>query len=230
MPDELGRTDLCLSADLRLGEVLAYFDFEGAWARIAHLDGVRAYPRGISQAHRPTDRSGPVGEPSEHVRRAVGLHVNQFEDALREQSRDALDRLRADSHATRLTQQGWVQRRSFLDPSAVARVVTNFPAQIVLVWGTPAPRAELGELFPDLLGHVRSAPFLFVASPSGVLAGFLSRPVNYPGASGRGMLELLRKYLVRIESSRLAISSLRTIVQHRYSALLRRPPEVADSD
>lgn len=230
VPDSLGRAELCLSTDIGSREVLAYFDFEGAWVRLAHLDGVRAYPRGVWPAEGSTDPSTPEDGPSELVFRSVELLLRQ-----QPEGRDPpvggtfTDGTRGDSQVERALREGWVQRRRFLDPSAVARVVTNFPAQAAMVWGAPAPGAALGDLLPELVAQVRAAPFLFVATPSGVLAGFLSRPPSEPEGSSRGMLPILRRYLVRIDSARLPIASLRTLVPHRFSALLGSRAAMAHS-
>lgn len=221
-PPADGGTELALSLDLRTDPPPAYFDFEGAWVRIGRLEAACAYPQGFDSPRRVPPDPAAERAPSDRVRRAVRALVESEEPAAGDQRalRAAGPTLET-GEGDRLVRAGWLHRRRFLDPVAVARSLTTFPTQVVLVWGRPQTGVELRGLFPALVSEARVAPFLFHSSRDGVLAGFLGRSATNVIPDRLGVLPALQRYLTQIQSVRLPLNLLRTLVQHRFGPLVR---------
>lgn len=221
VPPSEGRVDLAMTTALLPSELPVYFDFEAAWVRIAPLEGVRAYPQGFAgpagdlppAVHVPDARERAHRYLSSIVARGIADTVPTALDAAVRDPRDEVQ-------TSRLLRDGWVHRRRFLDPSAVARTLTTFPRQVVLVWGRPSEGAADPDLFPALMSEAQVAPFLLAIAPDAVLAGFLADAVGRSGEPRRGVLGVLRRFLRHIEAARMPLESLRPVVQHRYGAMI----------
>ena len=222
LPTADARRELFLRADLRAGGIVSYFDFEGAWVRFSGLEGVRAYPQGVADPVRTADDPDSAPDPPDRVRRGIRSVVEMADVGGSDRGKASFVPAPPEGpDVERLLRGGWMVRRRFLDPIAVGRTLTTFPANVVLIWGRPAEPGGLGGLFPDLVSIARVAPFLLVISPEGAVAGFLARPTIAAPPDRGGVLPVLRRYLTQIQSIRWPIGSMRTVVQHRFSPLLR---------
>lgn len=223
VPPVDGRAESVLTTDLRDGSVPAYFDFEGAWVRIAGLGGTRTYPQGLVGSKMGDGDPDRTRGPSERVRGALRT-ILDGEGAVppRSPSRGPGPDPPDDAEVDRMVRGGWLVRRQFLDPTAVARVLSSFPTQVVLVWGRAVDGASHRGLLPALTAEAQVAPFLFAESAKAAVAAFLGRPSTPLLRPRGGVLPVLRRHLTQIQSARLAVAGIRPIVHYRFGGLLRR--------
>lgn len=209
-----------LDVDLREPSVPIYFDFEGAWSRIAGAAGPHVYPR-----------------PLPHWAGGDSLDETRIPESLR---RDAEDLIRRPfrAHGGRDSGRhlgsllgfggprsapaaGLVQRRCFLDLSKLAGFNGWRPQALSFVTGTLRAGEQPEALHHSLLFDGGMTPFLFSTDGRSILIGALSPA---PRAVAKRPLtrisEILSKRLEHWSLVDTEVSSLSTPLNHRYDRLL----------
>jgi hypothetical protein len=168
------RTEIVLSVDLREQSVPVYFDFEAAWNRVAGRAGAISYPHSLAGTGVHPDR--PESEPpSARAYRSLSeLVARPFPSG-----RFVPSGMGASLHLGGVPEQrylrhGWVERRTFLEPTEVARWVSDFPRRLAFVHGELLPGATAPRLFRALVEGCRINPFLYVTDDRHVLLATFS--------------------------------------------------------
>ncbi len=206
-----------LSADLREATFPVYFDFEGAWSRLAEEPGTYRYPRPLA----------PTAGGSEGASRLTARERGLLEEVvMRPLVPEAPGRggWFASRKVSRLFEDGAVEHRVFLDPAAVPAYRDRRAATVVFVHGAIRPGAAPERLFRSLVSASRVTPFLFATDGRQVLlAGLSPAPSGGPGGPRAPVLPVLEATLQAIEVDRVPVSDLVPSVNHRYDRLFVGP-------
>lgn len=213
-----------LTFDITRWPIPVYFDFEGVWARL-HGGGPARYPRSL-----------PVREPT-----GAGSGPERFPGLDRATMSEILDRpavaedgglvprarpsWRAQRATRRWSELGWLERRAFLDPTAVHRWITSFPPRIAWVHADLRPGVSPHALFLALGHDAGIAPFFYATDGTKVVLGTLSTGEG-GGATARAeggpsVLTTLEQRASSIVIVRENLDELRTPVFHDFGRLLR---------
>ncbi len=218
-----------LTVDLSETRVPVYFDFEGAWARIAGTKPSAEYPFGLGIG--ATGPAVPVARrPLPERLRGPGAELLErpFDPAggglLRWLGVGGLDRRQRE-----LLEAGYLRLRTFLDAALLPTYEGRRIDQVVLVTGEMRDRLEPTTLLAELRETYLLSPFLFAYDGPRVLLGLLgnSSPptetpdVPAPAALGAVLRETLARRMQRVDVYREDVGALRAPVDHRYTSLLR---------
>jgi hypothetical protein len=206
-----------VACDLKVRSIPVYFDFEGAWARVAGLQGTIAYPHSL-----PTRRTAPgrrildsrsisaltalVARPLGNTSSSGPLRVSSF----------FLPR----AHQ-QLLRVGAVERRTFLNLGRAPPGREAATKRVAFLFGELRSPAAEAELFGTLMA-LPVFPFLYASDGTSVVLAAVSpgpkRPLTQQGLpSVLGSLERLMK---DIRILREPIEELQVEVDHRYDRLL----------
>jgi hypothetical protein len=209
-----------LRSNLDEATVPVYFDYEGAWSRVAGIQRSGLYPRSL-----------PFAEEASVVRRETPRRFREIEATVGlpflpvglggagPQSSSKSMR----TVAARVLSRGWVERRTFLNLESIPHVGDWKLDSIVLVHGQFREGGDPLILYRELVERCRVTPFLFASDEAGALIGALSpapldreRPAGLGRASASGTI---RTHLEEIEVHREPVLRLSPILDHRYSRL-----------
>ncbi|MCI4328749.1 MAG: hypothetical protein L3J86_04110 [Thermoplasmata archaeon] len=209
-----------LDVDLRQPSVPIYFDFEGAWSRIAGAPGPRVYPRPLP--HWPGGDSLEQARIPESLRRGA-------EDLIRTPFRAHGGRATGRHLGSVLgfggpkgaTAIGLVQRRGFLDLAKIPAIDGWQLQGLSFVTGTIRKGTQPESLYQELLGECGMTPFLFATDGGSVLIGALSpAPRAVAPPSRTRISEILTKRLEPWSLVNTPVPFLSTPLNHRYDRLL----------
>jgi hypothetical protein len=209
-----------LTVDLRKPTVPIFFDFEGAWSRIAGSAGPRVYPRPL-----PRWRAGATPEvlaPASALKRDAGELVRRsFSGSAESGLRGHLGSVVGFRAGRRALHTGIVARRSFLDLSRLPGVGDWRLRSVGFVYGTFESNAVPESLYRDLLHDGGVTPFLFATDEKSLLIGALS-PAPRPSGPRvrRRTTEIFSERLSNISLVGTPVSSLSAPVDHRYDRAL----------
>jgi hypothetical protein len=216
---QIHRSLFVLNCDLRAPTLPVFFDFEAAWVRITGIPGTLAYPRSLPSAVR-TGASRPTSLSEADRRTLRSLLSGRLEVAGPSGSAARMVRLVGGGRDRRLAHRGLVEFRSFLEPAACARWVSDFPETIALVRGELLDGGAAPALFRALVGECRVSPFLFATDGRAVLFGCLSKKTGDRGGTPSPrpppMITTIRRFLRRIVVVREPLAALTPLVDHRY--------------
>lgn len=205
-----------LAADPALGQIPVYFDFEGAWVRQWALGASRSYPQGYPASPKSgegSDAAAPTAAESRTVRAMLARDSAPRDATAGDAGLSAME--------AKCLDKGWVSRRSFLAPTAVARTVDGFPSQAVFLRGTLRSGAEPDRPLRELLGECGVSPFLFATDGHEVLMAALAlgpgAPILRGSAVRSPVLPTLQKSIRGIAVSREPLASLEVWVDHDYT-------------
>jgi hypothetical protein len=218
LPAEYFRRNFEVVADARMPHVPVYFDFEGAWSRIAELDGVPGYPHTLpAKGH---EGSAPTVAAKSELLRVAELVDRPFR-ASGDSRPNRMSRFFLSPRARRLLATRAVVHRVFLDVTRVPPYKDHAIEKVALVQGELRQPGSAATLYRTLL-TIRVLPFLFVTDGSKVLIGALSPAPCIVSQSGPvpSVSGILEHYLSSIEIVREPVSSLLVPVNHRYDRLL----------
>ncbi len=202
--------------------VPVYFDFEGLWSHLAGTEGTLSYPHGLGGGLGGSEDSEPT--LSDHQRWAVGeLLRRPFVATDQGRGGHLVGPFGLPFSQRKLLARGWISHRTLLDPARVPPFQGRSTDQVVLISGSPKPRAQPEQLFAVLTRESRVFPFLFTVGEDRWLLGALGG--GAPGTPGtapgrRPVLPTLREYLESIEIVQEASSGFTAPVDHRYDRLL----------
>lgn len=203
-----------LTVDTRKAQVPVYFDFEGSWSRLTGQSGATSYP------HSLPGELGPAVVLGGQERMGVTELIRRpFEGPTPGPLRVSAYFLPRSQQ--RLLRDGKVQRRTFLDPSAVPPYEGRSVEQIAFTHGSLKPGRSVDGLF-GRLAAIHVTPFLLVSDGTHVLLGAVSpapspRPTDGPRPA---VLANMEDFLQEIEIVRNRASDLRVIANHRYDRLI----------
>lgn len=214
LPDGTFRQSWTLNPSVREGQIVSYFDYEGAWSRWALGMDPLAYPRGLPAA-------SPVAIPRARADRAsVRELVTYPMGAMTPLSPSPAFRSPGPSRGGRkLIAAGCFAHRIFPNLTDVPAIRGYRPQHVVFATATPLPGKAPRDLFAEMTQLGRSAPFLYVYDRDRVLFATLA-PAPREAVKGRpSMVELLQRFVCNVEVVREPIDSLFLLVNHRYDRL-----------
>ena len=217
------RKILELTADTRMPQIPIYFDFEGAWCRLANLPGTRSYPHPLV-SRVGTGRTTSFLSNSERTALA-GLLKRPFETTgIDGPLRVSSFFLPRSQH--RLLREMTVEHRVFLDLARIPPYRGRLVEKVAFVQGTLCPGVTATTLF-QRLATIHILPFLFATDEHRVLLGTLSPAPDQPNTDSPrpAVLRNLERCLQAIEIVREDVTSTEVRVNHRYDRLL---PQNAD--
>jgi hypothetical protein len=217
------RNSLFVTVDLRAEEVPIWFDFEGAWSRTMAGGPSLAYPVRLppaSGAGEAESGTTPSWAETNAIRRLVARQsAGEPEEATARPTPSDYSGLEEKVH-----REGWVTRRTFLNPGAVSRTILGFPGRITFLHGFF--RSHDDDLVARVLSEGAISPFLLAHAGEEVLLGAMGRgsgePLPGTAPPSRSVASTLSGLLDRISVAREPTSSLRVLVDHRYDQILSR--------
>ncbi len=229
-----------LTVDLSEHRIPVYFDYEGAWARIAGIPVSPSYPVGLGYgAGISMEDSAPRRPvPDRYRPTAFELLERSFTPAepgaIRLLGFGGLDRRQRD-----LLEGGYLRPRSFLDPSAVPEYRGRQIDQVFLVTGEMRDHTEPTAVLSELRASFHASPFLFVADGTKVLVGLVGHSGAPPPSAASGdapsapvgslLRDAVGRWMHRVDLYREEATTLRTIVDHRYSFLAKARETAAEA-
>lgn len=228
------RDPLSLTVDLTEARVPVYFDFEGAWARVAGVPVSSEYPFGLgfgTSMFRATGPRRPLPDRLKPAARELLDRPFQAEGPglIRWLGLGGLDRRQRE-----LVEEGYLRPRTFLDPGHMPAYRGRRIDQVILVTGEMRDRSDPTSVLAELRASHHASPFLFAAEGPRVLLGLLGHSGGAPPSASEGdapsaplgsvLRELLQQRLHRVDVFREEGGSLRVPIDHRYGGLLAPPP------
>ncbi|HTT26688.1 MAG TPA: hypothetical protein VMH90_07000 [Thermoplasmata archaeon] len=224
-----------LTVDLAEHRIPVYFDYEGAWARIAGIPVSPSYPAGLGYGAGVSMEDAAPRRPVPDRYRATALELMERPFAasppgvIRLLGFGGLDRRQRD-----LLDGGYLRPRSFLDPSAVPEYRGRQIDQVFLVTGEMRDRTEPTAVLSELRASYHASPFLFVADGAKVLVGLVGHsgapPPSAAGADapsapvGSILRDAVGRWMHRVDLYREEAATLRTVVDHRYGFMAAPRP------
>jgi hypothetical protein len=212
-----------LLADARNASVPVFFDFEAAWVNAVGLPGAVSYPQPVPRGSHSSgaEEEDPLS-PSERAA-AMRLVMRPFVPQPPGGPSAPSGGILVGMADRRCLREGRVAFRSFLDPSAVARSITGFPGQCVLLHGSLRAGAHPAGLFHALVSSTAARPFLFATDGQQLLMAALAAPgLRHDGAAPSAAtpaMEVVQRFLSHIVVHREPLDALQTVVDHRYDRL-----------
>lgn len=217
------RRQFSVTADTQGDGVPVYFDFEGVWSRWTGLPGCETYPQPWVSSERSEGRN-QLGNNGLGTA-ILDLVRRPFDVEKRGESPLRAGPYYAPRSQQKVLQRGWVRRRILLDILRVPGFEGRTIERVVFIGGSLMPGREPAEMFQQLVSRCQVSPFLFVTDHQRVLMAALSPgPKGGPATDGRGrvaVMALLQQYLHSIEVIREPLSTLRSVVSHRYDRLFQ---------
>jgi len=212
-----------LAADANGPTIPVYFDYEGLWTHMTHLEGNLAYPTGLG-GRRADGPEGPTKLTPHQRWAATELVRRPFEGEEHGRAGHLVGPFGLPFSQQNALRRGWVTHRVFVEPSVVPPFQGRSADQLVLITGSLRTSARPERLFAALTRECRVFPFLFVASHGRLLLGALGRGTA-GGATAdtterRPVMATLQESLEGIEVVQEPVASFRTVVDHRYDRLL----------
>jgi len=207
-----------LPVDLAARTVPIFFDFEGAWDRLTGSGLSRDYPRAL-----PRCGSGPPATAD-----AARLRRGQLGDLLEPTVSDAdddgfLGQALVRRRRERARRSGWLERRAFLDPTAVQTSSEELVERFAFVHALLRPEADPTLLLQELRIRSGIAPFLYASDGKALLLGVLSTsslPPRSDGVPRETPLEILRRSATGIVTVREPARGLERPIDYRFERLV----------
>lgn len=225
---ELARTDryeatYALEADLREATVPVYFDFEAEWSRVCGMPGTTGYPRSLPVHPLPGANGGAPRVPERWQRTVEEIvRIDIGPQGPGGSPHGPFYRLGRRGVIRRALEQGWIDRRTFLDLASLPGYRDWTLAQAVFVHGTLRPNASAEALFRTLTGRCEVAPFLFATNAKEVFFASLAPPPvgafidpGRPSVSGT-----LERFVDPLVVHREPVRGLKACLNHRYDGLV----------
>jgi hypothetical protein len=209
-----------MAIDLHQPNLPAYFDFDGSWSQVLGRSGPRRYPRSLPCW---VDASRGVLEPPPNRLRSLAavLVRKPFLSRPERPGTGHLGSIARLGPGQRATNVGLVQRRCFLNLATVPGFQGWQIESLAFVHGYLKPSLAPETLFRQLLYESRFTPFLVAFDGREVLFGALGPPPpSGPLASRVAVSEILRDRLDSWQVVATPVSSLKTLVNHRYDRIL----------
>ena len=219
---EYTRDTSFFTMDCREGPIPVYFDFEGAWAKLAGLTVSSTYPQSLPKTALGTTASVANSAPSlERIGGVVQSPILAASPGAGGENR----RVASLGDIRRCIQRGWVDYRTFMDPVTTARTVTGFPPQLYFVRGRLIEGTTPPQLFRALVSRSYFTPFLFVHEGGQVLFGEVGQWAPHAGPeeweeASDPILSLLSHHLTSILVVRMATAEMACPLNHRYDRLV----------
>lgn len=195
-------------------EILAYFDFEGAWARWALGVEPTAYPRAFGGA-----KGAEVPGTGKGVQRQLNatrdLVARAFEVGSIAETRLMVSARWLPRRLRRLLETGVVVRRLIPDFAEMPSVRGERIEEVVFVTARRGDRSP-AKLFEDLARESKSTPFLFAYDRERVLFASLAPARPTLRQDRVPIIDVLGKYVEGVEVLREKVGSILTVVDHRY--------------
>jgi hypothetical protein len=219
-----------LTVDLHEARVPVYFDFEGAWARVAGLPVSSGYPFGLGFGASAGFGGGPRRPLPDRLRPATaqllgGAGAPAEAGLSRWLGIGGLDRRQRE-----VLEEGYLRPRTFLDPAHLPEYRGRHIDQVILVTGEMRDRSDPTTVLSELRAVHHASPFLFAYEGPKVLLGLLGHAGAPAPASPQGdapsaplgpvLRESLARRLHRVDVFREEGGSLRAPVDHVYGSLL----------
>jgi hypothetical protein len=196
------------------GEILAYFDFEGAWARWALGVEPVAYPRAFGYV-KGARALGTERVVQRQLSATRDLLARPFEVGPLAEPRLLLSARWLPRRLRRLVELGAVVRRLIPDFAEMPPVQGARIEEVVFVTARRRDRSP-AKLFEDLARDSKSTPFLYAFDSKRVLYAGLA-PAPRAIRQGRvPMIDVFGMYVEGIEVVREKVGSILTVVDHRY--------------
>jgi hypothetical protein len=209
--------EFVVDADLRDPTFPVYFDFEGAWSRLADAPGTYRYPRPLAPTAGGADGEARVG-PRDRESLEEAVRRPLVPEGPGRTGWFASRRIR------RLFAEGAVEHRVFLDLAAIPAYRDRRASTVVFLRGQVRTGASPDRLFRTLVTGCRVTPFLFVTDGERVLlAGLSPAPASPDGAGRTPVLAAVESTLEAIEVDRVPADDLVATVNHRYDRLFGEP-------
>lgn len=205
-----------ISAKPASNEVPVYFDYEGAWSRVALDEPPRAYPRGLPPPGGPLGRRMRIrmADVAELVRRPLSDVDSKMG------SRWGLTR-GLPRHLQRVIDQGLVIPRTFPNFARMPMPPGRSLVGLVLASGLWETREGRDRLLTSLMVRSQATPFLCALDQSRLILGLLApAPPNLAGHR-EPIARVLSEELRQVEVIREPIQSIVTPIDHRYDRLFR---------
>jgi hypothetical protein len=209
-----------IESSLASSEVVAYFDYEGAWSRWALGEAPGSYPRGL-----PWPQKGPNSRSARFRAEDLAELVRRPTSGIEDE--DGGSWSLAGGLPRRL--QGLINHGQAIpwtipDLAKIPRLPQRELAFIVLMSGRWAADCLGKQLFQELVGRSRATPFLYAYDANRVVMGLLA-PAPATLTEGRTpMAAVLGRFLREIEVIREPIGSIAPVVNHRYDRLVGHEP------
>lgn len=209
-----------LRSNLDNATVPVFFDYEGAWSKVAGIERSGLYPRSLPFAEETSVGKQETVSRIREIGTAVGLPFLPVSVAGAPQSASPRSERKV---VAKVLSRGWVERRVFLNLQSIPHVGEWKLESVVLAHGRFREGGDPLLLFRDLVGRCRVTPFLYASDDRGALFGALSPapvPRERPVASGRlSVSGTVRSHLEEIEVHREPVARLTPILDHRYGRL-----------
>ncbi|MCI4321996.1 MAG: hypothetical protein L3K18_01330 [Thermoplasmata archaeon] len=219
-PEKVPTAAWRLDADLHQPTVPNYFDFEGAWSRIAGQVAPRVYPRPLPRWLEGNSTHEQI--VPERVRRdAEKLIRSPFDSPSGRASRGHLGSIIGFGRPRGALAAGLVQRRCFLDLAKLPGFDGWQLETLSFVTGTLRTGAQPEALHHELLFGGGMTPFLFATDRKSILIGALApAPPSARTPPRTRISEILTKHLEPWTLVSTPVGSLSTPLVHRYDRLL----------
>jgi hypothetical protein len=205
-----------IESSLTGSEVLAYFDYEGAWSRWALGEAPQAYPRGLSRFE-----NGSSSRLSRFRAEDLAELVRQPISAIVEESGGfwpLAGGLPRRLHG--LVDHGRAFPWTIPDFAKIPGLPQRELGSVVLTSGRWATGSAGKQLFQELVSRSRATPFLYSYDANHVVIGLLA-PAPLTLTIGRTPISsVLGEFLHEIEVIREPVGSISTVVNHRYDRLV----------
>ena len=216
------RASYTLTVDLRERAIPVFFDFEGAWSRLAGLSRSAQYPRALAAARRPGPTDG--AEEDAATARSISLTLAaaggdggaSFGESF---LASALQRRRL----RRCIANGWIARRAFLDATAVGDTIEGLAERVAFVHAQLRPGADGEAVLATLLNEARIAPFLYATDGRSILFAVLAAEAALPPTSNpprTSAFAVLQASTSEIVTIREPLRTLARVIDFRFDALI----------
>jgi hypothetical protein len=209
-----------IESSLSSSEVLAYFDYEGAWSRWSLGEAPRAYPRGLPWPQKGSSSRTTrfrTEDLAELVRRPIS--VAEDENGGPWPLAGNLPR-----RLQGLVNHGKAIPWTIPDLAKIPGLPERELASILLTSGRWAADCVGKQLFQELVSRSRATPFLYAYDANRVIMGLLA-PAPATLTEGRTPIaEVLGQSLREIEVIREPITPISPVVNHRYDRLVGQEP------
>lgn len=205
-----------VTVDLEASAIPVFFDYEGAWAKLAGHPPSGGYPR--SYPPRPSVNPDETPDRVRHDLEWLFEHSPQSDMGQGEQN--VLLRAKYRRRLAQSLNHGWVTQRAFLEPATMCTQVAMPADRMVFVLGALAVGSTSRELLSELRVKSRLAPFLFLADDRAVLIGsLLASPSANPDPTS-SPFAVLKRHCTGIHAVRERMESFTPIVDYRFDRLL----------
>ncbi len=212
-----------ITANIEQSTVPCYFDFEGAWKKLHHEQGLNGYPRPLG---------GPVSETffGGRFRPSDGESAHQMicgstpSSGAGDNPRIVAPHLLPRSQR-KLLQRSWVQWRVFPSVTGLPALAGAGATDVIFVAGRTRSGTRSVDLFERLAGESHAYPFLYATDGEKLLLGALgagegARRTRPDGSRGRSVMDTVRGHLEGISVFREQLRALNVMRDHQYCRVI----------